>query len=104
VEPTVLPLHCASWKALRRLANVPAVARYPGHVYSVDELTPVFSIVVPCPYQILYPDLNSPDIDRNINQRFMQLVGTHDGDRRCEEMPQRDLYQETQSLCAGDTV
>ncbi len=57
---------------------------------------------VPTKYSI--PDSNSPDIDRNTNQHFMQRVGTHDGDHRCEEMPQRDLYQETQPLCAGDTV
>lgn len=59
---------------------------------------------VPTKYSV--PDINSPALDRNIdfNQRFTQLVGTLDGDHRCEEMRQRDLYQETQPLCAGDTV
>ena len=62
----------------------------------------VVRIAVPTKYSIR--DLNSPDIDRNINQRFMQRVGTHDGDHRCEETLQRDLHQQTQPLCAGDTA
>ncbi len=42
----------------------------------------------PVPTKYSIPDLNSLYIDRNIdfNQRFTQLVGTHDGDHRCEEM------------------